>query len=267
MNLIPIKQETTNGFNNAEITISWGGYAELDNLWRHDDVCSSFSRVYFIKDGEGILRYGNCEIKMKSGYAYLIPIGLKFSYECDEKMTQIFFHINMHKGVNGDLLRCCGKIKEVYVGKEIIAVAESIVSAETYFDIINAKKLLYKCISMCLADERTESLMPHHSSFIDDELKYINANLSMKLKSEEIAEHFMVSRSTLYRRFKSEMGITLHSYIEDSVFYWAERMIVEERYSISQISDMVGFCDQFYFSKRFMERFDHSPVRYRKTHL
>lgn len=267
MNLIPIKQEITNGFNNTEITISWGGYAELDESWRHNDVCSSFSRVYFIKDGCGTVSCGDTEIRLKAGYMYLIPIGLKFSYCCDSKMTQIFFHINMHKGVEGDLLRCCDEVREVYVGDDMIKAAQEAISSETFFDVVKVKELLYRGINMCLKRDETDSLLPRHSSFIDDVIKYINVHLSMKLKAEDIAEHFSVSRSTLCRRFKKEMGVTLHSYIEDSVFYWAEKMILEEKYSISRISDMVGFCDRFYFSKRFAVRFDHSPASYRKFHL
>lgn len=117
-----------------------------------------------------------------------------------------------------------------------------------------------------IEDEHSESLLPHRSELIGEVLKYVNINLSMKLRTEDIAEHFSVSRSTLNRRFKKEMGTSLHNYIEDLVFYWAEKMIVEEKYSLSQISDMIGFCDQFYFSKRFMLRYGKSPLNYRKEH-
>ena len=268
MNLIPIKQEITDGFNSTEITISWGGYAEVDSAgWRHNDVCSSFSRVYFIKDGCGNIRYGDTNIKLRAGYMYLIPIGLKFSYSCDDKMTQIFFHINMYNGVRGDLLRCCDCVKEAYAGDEMIDTAQKAILSETFFDVIEIKKLLYTGIRMCLEKDDTDRLLPRHSVFVGDVIKYVNANLSMKLRTEDIAERFSVSRSTLCRRFKEEMGVTLRSYIEDSVFYWAEKMLVEERYSIGQISDMVGFCDQFHFSKRFMARFDQSPANYRRLHL
>ena len=142
-----------------------------------------------------------------------------------------------------------------------------IISADNYSDIIKLKELLYKCVDMCMEDEKTDSIIPHRSPFVSEVIKYINIHLSMKLRGEDIAEHFSVSRSTLCRQFKKETGVTLHSYIEDLVLYWAEKMIVEERYSISQISDMTGFCDQFYFSRRFMKCFGDSPSAYRKKHL
>ncbi len=268
MNIILLKQEVSDGFSNMEMTISWGGYAELDSQWCSNDITSAFSRLYFIKDGEGLLQYKDKEIKLRPGYMYLIPIGLKFSYSCDDKMTQIYFHINMHKGTGGDFLRCLNGIKEVYAGSEMINKAERfIMSADNYSDIIKLKELLYKCVDMCMEDEKTDSIIPHRSPFVSEVIKYINIHLSMKLRAEDIAEHFSVSRSTLCRQFKKETGVTLHSYIEDLVLYWAEKMIVEERYSISQISDMTGFCDQFYFSRRFMKCFGDSPSAYRKKHL
>ncbi len=266
MNIIPIKQEISDGFNNMEMTISWGGCADLDNNWKSKEISSAFSRIYFIKDGEGLLKCKGKEIVLRAGYMYLIPIGLKFAYSCNDKMTQIFFHINMHKGVGGDFLRSCGEIKEIYVGDKMIDMVEKSVSADTYFDIMRIKKILYESIDMCLENEEGDSLMPHNSPFVSEVIKYININLSIKLKAEDIAAHFSVSRSTLCRRFKKETGVTLHDYIEDLVFYWVEKMVVEERYSISQISDMTGFCDQFYFSKRFMMRFGKSPANYRKEH-
>lgn len=266
MNIIPIKQEMSDGFNNTEITVSWGGYAEADAAWYGKNVCASFSRIYYIKDGSANLHCRNKKITMKSGYMYLIPIGLKFSHECPDKMTQVFFHINMHKGGSGDFLRNVNEIKEIYVGDEIIKQAEEYISSETYADIVGIKRFLYESVMKFIEDEHSESLLPHRSELIGEVLKYVNINLSMKLRTEDIAEHFSVSRSTLNRRFKKEMGTSLHNYIEDLVFYWAEKMIVEEKYSLSQISDMIGFCDQFYFSKRFMLRYGKSPLNYRKEH-
>lgn len=266
MNVVPIKQELSDGFNNTEITVSWGGYAEADNSWCAKNVCSSFSRIYYIKDGGGALYCKGKKITMKPGYMYLIPIGLKFSYECDESMTQIFYHINMHKGGGSDFLRGLNEIRELFVGDSVTEKAERYISAEAYADIIGLKQLLYECVCNCLEGEMQESLHPHRSELVSEVIKYININLSMKLRAESIAEYFSVSRSTLNRQFKKEMGMTLHSYIEDLVLYWAEKMIVEEKYSVSQISDMVGFCDQFYFSRRFMQRYGKSPLNYRREH-
>lgn len=190
MNIISIEQEAVDCFNNMEMTISWGGYAELDENWHRSDMCSAFSRIYFIKDGGGIVECNGEETILKPGYMYIIPIGVTFSYRCPDRMTQIFFHVNMSKGAGGDFLYNYKNVKEIYVGEKLVDEAERAASAETYFDIMSAKKLLYKCVGMCLENDGTDSLTPYKSPFVSDVIKYININLSINLKAEEIAEHF-----------------------------------------------------------------------------
>jgi AraC-like DNA-binding protein len=47
------------------------------------------------------------------------------------------------------------------------------------------------------------------------------------------------------------------------VLFKAEEMLIKSNLSILEISEMFGFYDQFYFSRRFKERFGISPLKYR----
>ena len=56
------------------------------------NVCSPYSRLYFISHGGGILALRGREIPLREGCVYLIPAGLLYNYRCDASMEQLYFH-------------------------------------------------------------------------------------------------------------------------------------------------------------------------------
>ena len=81
---------------------------------------------------------------------------------------------------------------------------------------------------------------------------------------EEIAKEMFVSPSKLRNTFKAETGITLGGYIDDMVFFRAKKLLGSKKFSVGDISTKLGFCDQFYFSRRFKEKYGKTPSKYRK---
>ena len=83
-----------------------------DPEWQAENVCSPFSRLYFILKGEGLAHRGEQTLRLREGHIYLIPAGLNFSYSCTDYMEQLFFHVNVN-GRNGmDFFRGCSDILE-----------------------------------------------------------------------------------------------------------------------------------------------------------
>jgi len=83
----------------------------------------------------------------------------------------------------------------------------------------------------------------------------------------EVAEHCYVSAALLRRRFREEMGMSPAAYIERCVMQEARRRLTEGEESLGVISERLGFCDQFYFSRRFRAFFGVSPREYRNGHF
>ena len=73
-----------------------------------------------------------------------------------------------------------------------------------------------------------------------------------------------VSESTLVKLFRKEVGVPLGAYIDDLVFFRAEVLLSETQMSLRDISSSLGFCDQFYFSRRLSQRHGESPRAYRR---
>ena len=86
----------------------------------------------------------------------------------------------------------------------------------------------------------------------------------VQLTTKELAEQLFICESTLCKKFKNEVGVTIGTYIDDLIFFNAEKMLLKTKWSINQISETLGFCDQFYFSRRFKHKYGQTPLEYRK---
>jgi len=95
-------------------------------------------------------------------------------------------------------------------------------------------------------------------------IEYIREHLSLQLTTAEIAQNLYLSKNTLAKQFREEVGLPIGRYIDKLIFFQAERMLSKSSLSIKEISDSLGFCDQFYFSRKFLQHFEETPLSYRK---
>ena len=65
-------------------------------------------------------------------------------------------------------------------------------------------------------------------------------------------------------QLSKELGTTVNNYIDDLILTRAAQMIAEGQFSINAISNRFGFCDQFYFSRKFKAKFGITPSEYKR---
>ena len=82
----------------------------------------------------------------------------------------------------------------------------------------------------------------------------------------EIAAALFVSKLVLQKTFKADVEKPIGQYIDGCLMAHAERDLLDPTLSIKDISDRLGFCDQFYFSRKFSEAHGISPRRFRQLH-
>ena len=73
-----------------------------------------------------------------------------------------------------------------------------------------------------------------------------------------------MSQSTLYRKMKSLTGITTNEYVRRYKMHYAERLLLEGRYTISEVGYKVGMSTLSYFRKCFKDEFGEAPSEYIK---
>ena len=88
--------------------------------------------------------------------------------------------------------------------------------------------------------------------------RYIKYNYMLPITVSEIADSFGYDRTYLYRAFKSRYGVGIKEYIS-SVRMEKAKEFLENGYSVKESAHMVGYNDEFGFSKAYKERYGICP--------
>ena len=100
---------------------------------------------------------------------------------------------------------------------------------------------------------------------IDNAVLYISKHFNEpNIMISDIAHAVNTNEKYLQRLFKEEMGMSIYKYISKLRFDAALSLLTNSNYSISMISEYVGFNDVRTFSEAFKKRFGKSPVNYRQ---
>lgn len=81
---------------------------------------------------------------------------------------------------------------------------------------------------------------------------------------DRLAELLSLGRTTVYNRTKSIMGVSPNIYIQNERLRIADKLLLEGEYTVSEISEKVGFSDSTYFYKCFKNKFGIAPSKYGK---
>ncbi|MBR3967195.1 MAG: helix-turn-helix transcriptional regulator [Clostridia bacterium] len=265
--IVKYKNEIDKNIENANLSVLEGGRATIDKGWHGDDIMSIFNRLYYIIEGNGAFLESEGEkIAMLPGNIYLIPSHYKYKYWCEGKVEKVFFHINIKRHDGYDAFATFDRIGEIFDPKRIERVS-SLFDGESQASYFALKGELLGTVAAIA--EKYEFKMDvgdgkEHSAVLRAAERYIQNHLSLKLTRKIVAESCKVSEGKLGAHFKNELGVSVGKYIDDLVFMEAIRRLIYTDDPLGNISDDLGFCDQFYFSRRFNEIYKMSPLKYRK---
>ena len=107
-----------------------------------------------------------------------------------------------------------------------------------------------------------------NSSFDDSfekVLSYINENIDKNITIQTLSKNVNLSKSVLYRRFKTNFNSTVNQYINRQRIEKSIELLTKTNLSIEEISQRVGFTSGSYFSKIFKKEKGVSPFKFKKS--
>lgn len=96
---------------------------------------------------------------------------------------------------------------------------------------------------------------------IEGVLNYINSNLESDLSIDTIASKFFISKYYLMRKFKNQIGSSIHNYIIQKRLILAKSLI-SEGLTMSNVCSKCGFNDYSSFVRAFKKIYGVSPSNY-----
>ncbi len=253
-------------FNDITLSVSQMRYVKLDNRWNSEFARVMFSRIYYVCKGEGDVVCNGTPIHLTPGNIYFIPAGVDFAYSCKEYMEKLYIHVSVLQNNRYDLF---SRLKECVVlpglsREDFKRLCRCAGSADAN-DMIYLKCHLHMLLQQVVEKSGVELGRPEvYSPLTERAMEYIEEHLYSGLTVEQVADGLQVSEDKLQREFRRDVKTSVGRYITERVLYAAEKRLRISDDSIRDISEWLGFCDQFYFSRRFADYFGVSPRRYRK---
>ena len=99
---------------------------------------------------------------------------------------------------------------------------------------------------------------------IEGVLNYINSNLENDLSIDTIASEFFISKYYLMRKFKNQIGSSIHNYVVQKRLILA-RSLISDGLSMSSVCSRCGFNDYSSFVRAFKRVYGVSPSNYNPT--
>lgn len=131
------------------------------------------------------------------------------------------------------------------------------------------KKLSDKISSEQILKEKKKIILESTTKLDNEFLNKFNNIVESNMSSDKvdvtfISEQLCMSNSTLYRKVKALTGLSTNEYVRKIKMQHAERLLMEQKYTISEIAYMIGMNSSVYFRQCFKEEFGVLPSEYIK---
>lgn len=212
--------------------------------------------IHFCSSGCGTLedRYG--VHKISAGELFIIRPGEVTVYAADNKTPWSYSWIAFSGKRAGIFLgaRSVYKIPDGMDRKLQELIGREETSSDIYVSFIY--ELMYLLFSRSTESQAEDKL--------DRICRYIRYNYMENLRVSSLAHSFGFERSYLYRIFKKRYGVGIKEYIIGVRMEFAKKFL-SEGYTVGECAHMVGYEDEFNFSKSFKRSFGLSPSEMKRA--
>lgn len=236
----------------------------------HTDV-----EIHMIKAGEEIYKIGNEEIQVGEGDLLLIAPGVAHT-ALDAAPDTIKYAICFRTEDGAPILRAL--TSEPYTRARIpVAVWECFAVIEReerqkqpYSRALIASRTL-ECVlyiaRVLASDALTE--VTRESTAESDRLviakQYIEDNLGRSVSLSEVASYCYIGEKQLTRMFREEEGVTAGEYIRRRRCLRIEELLTQSTLTLCEISEALGFQNEYYFNAYCKKYIGMSPGAYRRA--
>ena len=252
--------------NRIQLSLIHFGHATLGSWWKGSEQTLRCSQLYYIVKGSAtIICNSNTTINMEAGNWYLLPTGTTVRYWCEDYMEEFYFHFKLCDIDQIDVLQNCSSPYILKISEDKAETFLNLISSQNPIDGIKLRKEVYSVLTDFIDTYNITFKKPKLSPCVAKSVLYIHNHLSMNVSVNEIAQNAYVSKSTLEKKFKEELQCSVHDYLLNTIMSEAAELLQKTKLSVGAISEKFGFCDQFYFSKRFKDKYEKSPKDFRNT--
>lgn len=151
---------------------------------------------------------------------------------------------------------------------KLISVCTSSSSGKDVLADLAVKELLFRIMQVQnLSYSHAHHLDGHTANPLSYIIHYIKQHISDSISIEELSNKAYMSKSTFYRAFKRELGLSPIEFILQEKIAAAKKLLLHSPAKIAAISAETGFQDVNYFIRLFKKMEGITPKQYRLNSL
>lgn len=251
-------------------------YISLDNTHVTRKIHHhSFFEIHFILKGHVLYEINGEHVQVKSGQMLLVfpKVNHKIQNASENVIKYsiaLSFGSSRNKIIVQDNVK--GSFYKSNVPKDTFTVLQHILDTrpakETNGHIAISAQALSLIYSLPFKFYNSEFLDSDDELFdarLSDAKQYINDNIGFNISCTQVAQHCYLSVKQLSRIFVRHEGTTLMKYITKVKTEAAEQLLKDSNISLKEVSEKLGFSNEYYFNTFFKKNSGMSPGDYRKT--
>lgn len=259
-------------FEGKNVPIHWHNDLEINLIREGEAVFQVYQKSYRVRTGEGFLLNRNvphsCSSPGNEHVRYsTILVRPDFLYgdfgsDVERKCFQPFLH--------NSAIPCIHLTGFDENGKEILQKLNQVEEAfdrKRFCYELKIKGLLCEAFAMILYGHRQEltKFVPanlQELERLEKMLNYLNMHFTEVISLQDLADQVHLSREVCCRLFKKMTGKTITGYLEEYRVNKSFSLVQSGQYSMTQITEMVGFSNPSRFASAFRKRFGCNPGEY-----
>lgn len=146
------------------------------------------------------------------------------------------------------------------IGGKLVQMEREYTNKLLYFESIISNllsEILLECTRILSQSNNDKNRELTHSI-----IRYIQENYSKPLSNETIGRAFSLHPNYINGIIKASTGMSLHQYLIHTRVSYSVELLIGNRHSISEISELCGFCDVYHYSKVFKKIMGIAPSKY-----
>lgn len=258
------------------------------NGWKHKGPRQNKKNLLvFLVDGAADFQVAGVDHTLQAGDVLIVPAGTMYKAHTDDFCDYYFFHFD------GEIRQadyptlppisrrfsfvlpaltdpCIYFFDHIRTDRDFNRIYNSVIACTNYhaYGSYIGQRMLeceFLKIMLTLTEIGERQQQPAEwPKALERMVVFIKKNLTRPLGLEEICTDCGISASYAGRLFKKHMNTSVTEYINSEKLYYARELIDSTGMNLTEIAEYLGYCDVYYFSKRFKRQFGQAPSALKK---
>ena len=203
------------------------------------------NRLYYVNDGEMLLKSGKSEIVMKKGHLYLLPHS-NINTITTQYVDHSFLHFYTMPQIsnnniididisNHPVLNSVFEALNMYINKN---PRKSISSNSDKLHFVGS---LVANVLFLMSEIKEITVID--DALVNEVIEYIHLNYNLDITITDLAAKFHMEQNSFIRRFKKLANVTPYQYLKKVRVNMALALMKGDKYDLQEIAQKVGYSD------------------------